>query len=262
MKDLFELRGALPHRKKLMLEIGGSALFLALWAAICSYGAIPQAILPSPQRVLFAFYELHYEDALIINLFYSIKLNFFGYCEAIAVSLPLGFLIGLFPFFRGISERYVAAIRYLPLTALMGLFILWFGIDTNMKVQFLAFGIFVYLLPVVVQRINEVQQIYVDTVKTLGATKWQTIRSVFIPDVLSRISGDILVLIAISWSYIIIAEVVNSSAGGIGALTYISARQSRVDKVFALLAVIMLVGFLQDKTAVALDKQLFRHKYV
>ena len=212
-----------------MLEIGGSVLLLIVWAAVCYFGAIPSAILPAPKKVLFAFGELYFENALVKNVLFSIKLNFLGYCEAIAIALPLGFIIGLFPFFRGLSERYITAIRYLPITAVIGLFIAWFGIDTNMKVQFLAFGIFVYLVSVVVQRVDEVQSIYVDTVRTLGATKRQTITSVFIPDVLSRISDYIRVLIAISWTYIIVAEVMNSSAGGVGALVYISARLSRVD---------------------------------
>ena len=149
--------------------------------------------------------------------------------------------------------------RYIPLTATTGLFIAWYGIYTNMKVQFLAFGIIVYLLPVVIQRVDEVEDVYVDTVYTLGATKWQTVKSVFIPAVLSKISDDIRVLVAISWTYIIVAELVNKQ-GGIGDMIYTSARQSRIDKVFALLLLIIVIGFVQDKIFVFLDKILFPHK--
>ena len=60
--------------------------------------------------------------------------------------------------------------------------------------------------------------------------------------------------------HIIIAELVNKS-GGIGALAYVSARQSRIDKVFAILFVIILIGFVQDKLFTKLDKVLFPHKY-
>lgn len=261
MKKFFELRGELSSREKTILEIAGGIFFLSLWTIVSYLELVSPAILPMPQKVLFAFGELHFENALIRNLAVSVKLNFLGYLEAIAISLPFGFLM-IFPFFRGILERYITSIRYLPLTALMGLFIAWFGIYANMKVQFLAFGIFVYLLPTVAQRVYEVQQIYVDTVKTLGASKWQTIRHVFIPDVISRVFDDIGVLVALSWTYIIIAEVVNSSDGGIGALAYIASRQSRADKVYAVLIVIMLVGFLQDKIRLAMDKKFFPHKYV
>ena len=260
-KSLFELRGGLPESTKTVIEITGSILFLVVWFLISYFGLLPKKILPSPIEVVLSFKELHFEDALVRNTAHSIWLNCLGYIEAVAFSLPVGFIIGLFPLFRGLFERYVSASRFIPLTAVTGVFIAWFGIETNMKVQFLAFGIIVYLLPVVVQRIDEVEDVYLQTVRTIGATKWQTITTVFIPAVFSKISDDIRVLVAISWTYIIVAELVNKS-GGIGALAYTAARQSRIDKVFAILIVIIFIGFVQDKLFRVLDKAVFPHKYI
>jgi NitT/TauT family transport system permease protein len=163
--------------------------------------------------------------------------------------------------FRELFGKPVDALRFVPLTALTGLFIAWFGIDMNMKVQFLAFGIIVYLLPVVMQRINEVDKVYPQTSYTLGAIKWQTIKSVYFPAVMSKVSDDIRVLTAISWTYIIVPEMINSN-GGIGALIFKSARQSRLDKVFAILILIVIIGFLQDRLFKFLDKIIFPHKYI
>lgn len=130
-----------------------------------------------------------------------------------------------------------------------------------MKVHFLAFGILIYLLPVVVQRIDEVKDVYLKTVYTIGATDWQTIRTVYIPSVLSRLSDDVRVLTAISWTYIIIAESLGNQ-GGIGALIWrVGQRQGRVDKVFALLVIIIIIGVLQDKLFTYLDREFFPFKY-
>ena len=71
---------------------------------------------------------------------------------------------------------------------------------------------------------------------------------------------DIRVITAISWTYIIIAELLNRQ-GGIGSLAYIKARQGQMEKVFAILIVIILIGFLQDKLFGYFDKKLFPHKY-
>ncbi|MBT8189995.1 MAG: ABC transporter permease subunit, partial [Bacteroidia bacterium] len=140
-------------------------------------------------------------------------------------------------------------------------FIVWFGIDTSMKVNFLAFGILIFLLPVVVQRINEVKDVYIKTVYTIGATDWQTIRSVYIPSVMSRLIDDIRVLTAISWTYIVVAEGIGSQ-GGLGAMIFrVGQRQGRVDKTFAVLLLIILIGIIQDRIFVRLDKELFPHKY-
>ena len=125
--------------------------------------------LPSPLLVVKAIPEMFYSDNLIPNIFKSIKLNIYGYLIAIIISLLIGFVIGLIPLFRGLFSRILDAGRFIPLTAVTGIFILWLGIGSEMKVTFLAFGILVYLIPVVVQRIDEVQSVYLHTVYTLGA---------------------------------------------------------------------------------------------
>lgn len=217
-------------------------------------------ILPTPAMVVQSYPSLIGEDELLPNTLQSVWLNVQGYFWAVVISLPIGLIIGLFPMFRGLFSKQVDALRYLPLTALTGLFIIWFGIEDQMKIAFLAFGIIVYLLPVVVQRIDEVDDVYVKTAFTLGASKWQTVRSVFLPSVMSKLMDDIRVLTAISWTYIIIAELLNRQ-GGIGALIYLKARQGQIAKVFATLIVIILIGFLQDRIFVYLDRRLFPHKH-
>lgn len=222
---------------------------------------ISNALLPSPIEVLKAFKPLFQRDNLLGNTAYSLYLNLSGYLLALLIAIPLGFVIGLFPLFNALFRRNIDAMRFVPLTAVTGLFIAWFGIETQMKIAFLAFGIIVYLLPVVVQRISEVESIYTQTAYTLGASKWQQIRTVFMPAVFAKISDDIRVLVAISWTYIIVAELVNANSGGIGALAFKSARQSSIDKVFAILLVIIFIGFIQDKMFILLDRILFPYKH-
>jgi NitT/TauT family transport system permease protein len=217
-------------------------------------------LLPPPNKVVQAFPTLYSEDEVVSNTLLSVWRNIQGYFWAIFLSIPIGFLIGLLPMFRGLFSKQVDAMRYLPLTALTGLFIVWFGIEEKMKVAFLAFGIIVYLLPVVVQRIDEVKDVYLKTVFTLGANSWQTVRTVYIPSVLAKLMDDIRVLTAISWTYIIIAELLNRQ-GGLGALIWFKTKQGQLEKVFGILIIIIAIGFLQDRIFVYLDRRLFPHKY-
>ena len=263
MHSLFKLRGTISSRQIWVLQLLGLALFFIVWLVL-TYGPDPmvaKGILPGPWRVLDAYSDLYRDNELVKKTFRSLGLNLAGYIEAIAFAVPLGFIIGLFPFFKGMLNRYVDAIRFIPLTAVTQLFILWFGIGISMKVNFLAFGIFIYLLPVVVQRVREVESVYVKTVYTLGATDWQTIKTVFIPSVLSRLIGDIRVLTAISWTYIIVAEGI-ASQEGLGSMIFkVGQRQGRVDKVFAIILLITVIGAIQDKLFTKLDKELFPYKF-
>jgi NitT/TauT family transport system permease protein len=257
---LFTLRKPVSQQVSSFLVVFGIVFMLLVWYPIVKLGFISEGLLPSPVSVFNSYQDLLNRDGLIPNTIYSFKLNVLGYLEAVAISIPLGFVIGLFPLFREMFRTPLEALRFLPMTALIGCFIAWFGIYENMKVQFLAMSIVVYLLPVVVQRIQEVSEIYVQTVHTLSTSRWNIIQKVFIPDVLSKVFDDIRVLVAISWTYIIVAEGVNNS-GGVGAMCYIAGRQSRIDKVFAILLVIILVGYVQDKLFMFFDKLLFPFKY-
>lgn len=262
-QKLFALRGDLDRKTTLVLEILGLALIVFVWYLL-TMGANPIAntgILPKPADVLTSFVTLFKENELLKNICRSLGYNISGYVEAILIAIPVGFLLGLIPLIKGLFRQPIDALRYVPLPAAIGLFISLFGLGTELKVHFLAFGIVIYLVPVVVQRINEVEEVYLKTVYTLGANWWNTLTSVYIPSVVSRLSDDIRVLTAISWTYIIIAESIGSR-GGLGAMIWrIGQRQGRMDIVYALLIVIIVIGILQDKLFMNLDKQFFPYKY-
>jgi len=260
ISDLFELRGKLEKETSTIIAIFGFFSLMLLWQSMSWFKLVPESLLPSPIAVLASFKELHFEQELVRNTLYSIKLNMLGYIEAVAIAIPLGFIMGLFPVVRAATDRYIKALRFIPLAAATGLFISWFGIQDNMKIQFLAASIIVYLLPVVIQRVDDVEDVYIHTAYTLGASKLQTIFSVFIQSVKSRIMDDIRILVAISWTYITIAEALNMTSG-IGMLAVQCGRKSRIDMVFAILLLIAVLGFTQDILFKQLDKAINPHKY-
>ena len=261
-KSLFKLGGNISDNLSLAVGIIGFFFLLSVWYLITSAtGWVKPQTIPSPENVFFSFFELFTKDNLIWNLVYSIKLNIGGYFKAITLSIIVGFIVALIPFFRSMFSKYTDAIRYIPLSGVVGIFIAWFGISTEMKVNFLAFGIIVYLLPMVVQRVYETEKIYCDTIYTLGANSWQTFTNVYWPSTMSKVLPDIKVITAVSYTYIIIAEMVNNE-GGIGAMIYTSAKQSRLDKIFALILIIIVIGIIQDALFKLLDKKLYKFKYV
>ena len=216
--------------------------------------------IPLPTAVVKSYPNLVKHDDLFTNAKKSIWLTLQGYFWAVFICVPIGFLVGLIPLFRGLFSKPIEAMRFLPITALIGVFIIWFGIYDEMKVAFLAFGIIVFLLPAVIQRIDEVEDVYLQTTFTLGATNWQTIKSVYLPYVMSKLIDDIRVLTAVSWTYIIITEYINKE-GGLGALIFIKRRLLQMPDMFALILLIVLIGFLQDRLFAYLGKRLFPFRF-
>ncbi len=261
-KTLFKIGGEVPIKWSTTLGLVGICFIGFVWLFITDLtNWVKPATIPSPVDVLYSFKDLFFRDGLIPNTIYSIKLNVWGYVEAIGISLPLGFIIALIPLFRSMFSKSIDAMRYIPITGLVGIFIAWFGIGMGMKAHFLAFGVIVYLLPIVIQRVYETEKVYLDTVWTLGANNWQLFTKVYLPSVISKVFVDLRIITAISWTYIIVAEMVNNE-GGVGAMIYSAAKQSRIDKIFAIIVFIVLIGFIQDKIFQMLERWFFKYKFV
>ena len=246
---------------KTILSYLGLVMFFSTWWIISAIGVVSENALPSPVKVLSSIPYLFNEKHLLINTGFSVGVNVLGYIEAVLLALPLGFLMGLFAFFNYTMSKPVDTARFLPLPIMTSIFVFTFGLTFGVKVHFLAVGIFVYLLPVVVQRIMEVDETLKQTMWTLGATKWQMFRKVYLPSVMSKISIDIIVLIAISWTYIVVAEMIYNT-GGVGALANNVRGESRYDALYAILLIVLIIGYIQDKLLRAIEKWIFKWKYV
>jgi NitT/TauT family transport system permease protein len=257
----WSLRRQLPPAQRGAVEALGLAGVVGIWEGTVWALGLPPTVMPGPVAVVQAVPAL-LSAGVAGHAAYSVVLNLASYLIAAAVALPVGFAISLFGPIRALLERQLTALRYLPITAFIGVFIFWFGISHLVKVLFLAAGLLVYLLAGVIQRVDEVEAVYVDTAKTCGASRWQRVTTVFMPLALARLSDDLRSLVPITWTYIVIAEGFNLSEGGLGALVSVYTRPHRWDMVFALVAIIALIGFLQDKVWVFIDRRLFRWKYV
>ena len=263
MRNLLQFGGSISKRDSTIVGIIGAILLLALWYLVTSFELINPRILPNPVNVLKAFPDLIKNQHLMSNILYTVSLNLFGYIIALSVAIPLGFLIGIYPLFSALFRKYVEAFRYLPLPTVSGIFIAIFGLGFGMKAKFLAFGILIFTLPSVIQKIvdlqnpaNEKDYIYIQTGKTLGFNNWQMFRYIYWPYVISRVYGDIRSLVAISYTYVVIAECLNKE-GGIGASIQTLTRQSRTPEIYALLFIIVLIGILQDYLFKVSDPMLF-----
>ncbi|MDR1227611.1 MAG: ABC transporter permease subunit [Azoarcus sp.] len=266
IKNLFRIDADVSPRTGFLISVLGWMLLIGIWSMVTAFGWVNPYILPSPMKVAVSYGVLFNEKNLVYHIGYSIFVNFSGYLQALLIAIPLGFLVGLIPFFRNLIVRQIEAVRFTPLPATTGIFMALFGIGLNLKIQFLAFGIFVYLLPAIVQRIDEIKtdshlQALQMTMKTLNASTWQSLRHFYFPSVLSRFFPDVINLVAVSWTYIVIAELLNAQ-GGLGYLIYLASnRSSHIEQVYAVIILIVLIGLLQDRLLKWLDRVFFKFKY-
>ena len=266
MKNLLQFGGTITKKQSMIVTIIGAIMLLLLWYLVTYNGRIiNQKILPNPVDVVKAIPGLVSQYNVFGNIAYTVGLNLSGYFFALIIAIPLGFLIGIYPLPNALFKPYFEALRYLPLPTVSGIFIAIFGLGFGMKAKFLAFGILIFTLPSVIQKVtdlqnpkNEKDNVYLQTAKTLGMTNWQMFRYVYWPYVMDKIYGDIRSLVAISYTYVVIAEALNKE-GGIGAMISTFTRQSRTPEIYALLFVIIMIGLLQDVAFKKMEPVIFPH---
>jgi NitT/TauT family transport system permease protein len=253
---LFALRQAIPQTTAMVVGLFAPLLVIGGWCVLTYGGFAPPDFLPSPTEVVRGTLQLFIQYDLWGSIFISTRRIFVAFLLASAVALPLGVLMGSFEMVNRFFEPVMAPLRYMPISAFIPLLILWFGIYERQKIAFLFLGVFVYLLPVVVSAIRLVPEELVQTALTLGASRWQVIRTVLLPAALPEIFDSFRVMNAISWTYVILAEAVNPQHG-LGYMVELARTHQKASWSFAGLLVIGGIGLLTDTLIRLLGSLLF-----
>jgi NitT/TauT family transport system permease protein len=242
MHDLFTIRRAVSPRLRVMLGFLSWGLVILLWVVLTHWEILPPFSLPKPMGVIRAFGKLWTEYDLLGNVvksWWRIAQAFF-WCTVVAV--PLGILMASYRWLFEFVNPVAAPMRAMPLTAFLPAFIALFGMDETMKVAFLWFGMFFYLLAVVVEEVNRVDNSLLETAYTLGAKRrhvlWLMFRASF-----PAIFSSFRILYDIGWTYVILAEMVNARKG-VGYMVEAARKVLDFERVYAGIIAIGIAAFL------------------
>ncbi len=219
-------------------------------------------ILPSPAE-MFARETLHslwFERELSRSAVISLARVAVGFGLAATVALPLGTAMGSLTRVGAMFRPLTLAFGYLPVAALVPLTLAWFGIGETQKVAFIALATFIYLLPMVVAAIEEVDDIYLQTAQCQGATGWQQIARVLLPVAWPGIYDALRLGFGVAWSWIILAEVVAAERGLGFIINLAQGRGTNMAHVYLTLLTIVLLAFGLDRLWVAGDAVLFPYR--
>ena len=255
--SLFALRQPLPRTTAMALGLVAPLLLATAWCLLTYGGVVKPDFLSSPTETFRGILQLFIQHDLLGAILTSTRRIAVAFLLASAVALPVGVLMGAFEPVNRFFEPIVAPLRYMPISAFIPLLILWFGIYEKQKIAFLFLGVFVYLLPVVVTAIRAVPEELVQTSLTLGASRWQVIRTVLLPAALPEIFDSFRVMNAIAWTYVILAEAVNPEHG-LGYMVELARTHQKASWSFAGLLVIGGIGLLTDFFIRLLSGFLFR----
>ncbi|MCC6740023.1 MAG: ABC transporter permease subunit [Planctomycetia bacterium] len=189
----------------------------------------------------------------------SLKRVALGFAVALGVSLPLGIAMGAFTRVGALFRPMSVVGGYVPIAALVPLTLLFWGTEEKQKVYFLAIAGVLYLLPLVVKAVEQVDDVYLQTAYTLGATKRHIVTRVMIPIAAVEMWDAMRLAFGVGWTYIMLAEIVDQKEG-LGAMIQIAQRRGKPETVYFVVLLIVAIGFLIDKGFAWTGRQMFPWK--
>ncbi len=236
---------ALPGFQAIGLGIAGWAAFFLLWELSLLSGLSNAALLPHVSDVAGALVRLFGERGFHFDILASLWRIAASFAIVCAVGVPIGILMGAFVRVEALLGPFVSTWRYLPAASFVPLLLMWFGADEGQKIALLFLGAVFFLITLVADHTKSVRKELVETSLTLGANKWQVLWTVIIPAALPKIFVAMRQMLAIGWTYLVIAEIV-ATTDGIGAAMMRSKRFLRVDEIIAAIVMIGVLGLLSD----------------
>ncbi len=243
-----DVRGKLTVRADLLIGAAGIATLLIVWCALTYGGFVQPLFLPTPSKIWAGLAEFGQRGWL----FPAVLRSFWRVTESLIlvtlVGVPIGVLMGAFAPVDAFMRKLINAGKSIPTTGLVGLIVLWFSIEERAKIVFLFIGAIFYMVILVKNAVASVNEEYVRVAMDIGANRWQVLTRVLLPAALPQIWDAIAVCNGIMWTYIVLAEYINSNEEqlGLGYLLFIGSRTQESGKVFGTLILIGLVSAFTD----------------
>lgn len=253
-------RAKLPASERTTISVVGVLGFFLLWLLVTEAGWIQPFFLPSPTAVASRLANMVVSGGYLEDVWASAYRVFGGFLLAAVVAVPIGILIGNFPFFRSLLEPLLSTARYLPATAFVPLMIIWLGINESQKISIVFMGTF-FPLALFIASISEgVSGDLLNSAYSLGANSRQVFFKVLLPACVPAIVDALRITAGIAWTYVIVAELVGADKGmGIAILQ--SQRFLLTDQVIAGIVAVGILGVLTDLAFRYAHRKFFPYMY-
>jgi NitT/TauT family transport system permease protein len=242
---LFEFNRPISAASTFMLALAAWVVFFGLWEIAVLMRLTNAILLPGPVKVLTSFVELFAEKDYLADIGMSLYRVVVSFALACLLAIPLGILMGTFRRVEAFFNPLVSAFRYLPAPSFIPLLLMWFGVGEGQKLALLFLGVVWFLITLIMDYAKSIPSDFINTALTLGGNRKQVLWTVIVPAMLPNILTAMRQMLAVSWTYLVIAEIVAADSG-IGAMMMRAKRFVHIDEIMAGIVTIGLLGLFFD----------------
>lgn len=231
-----------PGRSALMIFLVTLAVLIVIGEILPRTPLVNRVIVPTPGDTMQGLWQLLKGGYWLEDLWATMLAVVIAWVIGCSVGFALGAVMGVSPFTRKIVAPYAIAVQALPKIVLAPLFIGWLGFGAPSKV---AIAVSICFFPVWIDTMIGLSLPSADDFKlmqSLRASRWQMFRMLQLPTSLPLVMVGIKHAMLLSFTGVLVAEILSSSAGGLGTLTKVFASQINMPLVFAVVLIVIVIA--------------------
>lgn len=175
---------------------------------------------------------------------------------ATLAALLVGLVLGVLPPVRATFGPLVTGIAVIPPIALLPILFIALGLGETAKVALIVIGIAPVMVRDIAAHVSELPREQIIKAQTLGASSWQIMIRVALPQAMPRLLHAMRLALGPAWVFLISAEAIASDVG-LGYRIFLVRRYLAMDVIIPYVAWIAILAILMDLALTKLSRRAF-----
>lgn len=244
-----------PALRIALLQIALLAALLAAWELAIRFGFIAVYLYGQPSGIIAKAGKLIASGELLRDAALTAWEAVAGFLIGTVLGSAAGLSLWLFPTGAAVLRPYLVALNGLPKIALAPLIIVWFRIGLSSKIAIAAIITFIVAVITALQGAKEVDPDLVKLLRSLGASRWKTWRTVIVPGAMPWIVAAFRLNVGFALIGAVVGEYI-ASKEGLGYMIYYAGVLYDLNAVWVGIATLMAVALLMYGAIDLIERRL------
>lgn len=246
--------------KMVLLKSSAIVAFILLWEVVPILGLINPIFIPPPSVILAKIIELLLSGELLVHIGSSLERAIVGFLIALAVALPLGFLIGgWFKTFETAVDPLLQVLGQANPFTLFPVFMALLGIGELSKIGIIYWVCQWPILFNTVSGIKSVDPVFIKVGRSMGLSKFGLFKKVLLPAAMPAVFTGIRMSAVFAFFMLIGAEMIGAHSG-LGYLIIQSEATFQMQKMYAAIVTVALLGIAINYIMLKIERKAMNWK--
>lgn len=238
------------------LPLVGVLTLFGLWWLISISGLVNPVLLPTPWQTVATLFQAMFAGTMAVDFSATVLRTFGAFLMAALVGVPLGVVLGSSEKLYRSVEFLIDFFRSTPASALIPMFILFFGVSDLSKVVIAAFSAFLLIVFNSAYGVINARQSRILAAKVMGANRWQVFKDVLLMESLPQTFIGLRSGISIALVIVIVAEMFIGTEQGLGKRIIDAQQVLNVRDMYASILVTGLLGYCLNVLFLIVEKRV------